>query len=50
MRKYWDKYKRKVIVYFINLDIIPETKTIQRKIRQYNINREKQSINLNLNN
>lgn len=49
MRKYWDKYKRRIIVYFANLDIIPEAKTVQRKVRQYYINRDKQFINLNLN-
>ncbi len=45
MRKYFDKYKRRIIVYFVNLDIIPEVRVIQRKVRQYYIHKDKGDLN-----
>lgn len=48
MKKYYDKYKRKIIVYFANLDIIPEGKIVKRKVRQYYINRKKSLNNLKI--
>jgi len=48
MKKYYDKYKRRIIVYFVNLDIIPEGKIVNRKVRQYYINREKSLNNLKI--
>lgn len=48
MRKYYDKYKRKVVIYFTNLDITPEARNVLRKVRQYYINREKSLNNLKI--